>query len=267
MKKKSKQNRSLGKDIPRISDKHILEMLQSSENTTQKPAATSGFSENAFSHLHKEDRILWESVARSTKPLRRKMPVRKAIVDDFYLWDIENGLNIPERVQSEIEAVAAKAQATQITGETALSTPSRLVKQKLSKSLPDQAALHDIDRPTIRKISKGRLEIEARIDLHGMTQREAHDLLYGFLADAWHRGLRFVLVITGKGSSSGSAGILKQAVPQWFSTPLFRIYVSAYEDAVRHHGGHGALYVRLRKTPAEKLAEGALVNRINRSQS
>ncbi|MBX8828491.1 Smr/MutS family protein, partial [Ochrobactrum sp. SFR4] len=59
--------------------------------------------------------------------------------------------------------------------------------------------LHDIDRPTIRKIAKGRVEIQARIDLHGMRQREAHDLLYSFLVDAWHRGLRFVLVITGKG--------------------------------------------------------------------
>jgi len=62
--------------------------------------------------------------------------------------------------------------------------------------------------------------------------------------------LRHVLVITGKGSSSGSEGILRQAVPHWFSTPAFRILVSAYEDAARRHGGHGPLYVRLRRTGA-----------------
>ncbi|MFP3787233.1 Smr/MutS family protein, partial [Burkholderia sp. SIMBA_024] len=80
-----------------------------------------------------------------------------------------------------------------------------------------------------------------------LTQGEAHGLLYGFLVSAHARGLRHVMVITGKGRSFGSEGILRQAVPHWFSTPLFRLLVSAYEDAARHHGGHGALYVRLRR--------------------
>jgi DNA-nicking Smr family endonuclease len=107
--------------------------------------------------------------------------------------------------------------------------------------------IHAFDRPTHRKISKGRVDIEARIDLHGLTQNDAYELLYGFLLSAHARGLKHVMVITGKGRSFGSEGVLKQAVPHWFSTPLFRLLVSAYEDAARHHGGHGALYVRLRR--------------------
>lgn len=64
------------------------------------------------------------------------------------------------------------------------------------------------------------------------------------------------MVITGKGRSLGSEGILRQAVPHWFSTPLFRLLVSAYEDAARHHGGHGALYVRLRRQTRQNTFGG-----------
>jgi DNA-nicking Smr family endonuclease len=211
------------------------------------PSLPENADETVRHYLKSEDRILWETVARTARPLRPKAAKRTGIIDDLHLWDIETGA----KIAAPAKAAPVKAATMQAASETAL--------QSQSKKPELEPKFYDIDRPTIRKIAKGRVEIQARIDLHGMTQREAHDLLYGFLADAWHRGLRFVLVITGKGASHGSEGILKQAVPHWFSTPLFRIYVSAYEDAVRHHGGHGALYVRLRKTPAEKLAEGKSV--------
>jgi DNA-nicking Smr family endonuclease len=71
--------------------------------------------------------------------------------------------------------------------------------------------------PVKRKIAKGRLALEARIDLHGMIQSEAHVLLLDFLIRAYERGMRHVLVITGKGSSLCSDGALKRAVPMWFS--------------------------------------------------
>ena len=64
--------------------------------------------------------------------------------------------------------------------------------------------------------------------------------------------MRHVLVITGKGSSLGSDGILRQAVPHWFATPSFRALVSAYEFAHRIHGGDGAIYVRLRRSGEAK---------------
>lgn len=102
-----------------------------------------------------------------------------------------------------------------------------------------------LEKPVYRKLAKGRLPIEARIDLHGLFQDEAHDLLLDFLYRAHDRGMRHVLVITGKGSSLGSEGALRRAVPLWFSKPEFRFLISSYEWAARHHGGEGALYVRL----------------------
>ena len=100
--------------------------------------------------------------------------------------------------------------------------------------------------------TRGRLPLEGRIDLHGMFQSEAHAVLLDFLLRAHERGLRHVLVITGKGRSIGSDGALKRAVPMWFSKPEYRHLISSYEDASANHVGDGALYVRLARRRGEK---------------
>jgi DNA-nicking Smr family endonuclease len=99
-------------------------------------------------------------------------------------------------------------------------------------------------------LSRGRKEIDARIDLHGMTQTRAHHALSTFLHRASHDGLSFVLVITGKGRTVGpesERGILRRQVPLWLSLPEFRALVVGYEEASIGHGGAGALYVRIRR--------------------
>lgn len=187
-------------------------------------------------YLRPEDRILWETVAKTTLPISAKHHLKSAM-DDFDLWEQE---------------VALKSKPSVVSHSKKMTEPSEDSKPVIAKS--KQSEILPLDRSTHRKIAKGRLNIDARIDLHGLTQREAYNLLYGFLANAHARGLRHVLIITGKGRSSGSEGVLKQVVPHWFSTPIFRLFVSAYEDAALHHGGHGALYVRLRRMGTKGLS-------------
>lgn len=110
-----------------------------------------------------------------------------------------------------------------------------------------QSSTAAIDRPTRKKLSTGRLAIDATIDLHDLDQAEAHGILLAFLHRAHASGLRHVLVITGKGRSHGSAGVLRRAVPQWLKTAPFRGLVSGVDSAARHHGGDGAIYIRLSK--------------------
>lgn len=112
---------------------------------------------------------------------------------------------------------------------------------------PDTGRQHVFDQPTRRKLARGRLPVEAKIDLHGLTQSEAHGFLLSFLHAAHGRGLRYVLVVTGKGASFGSEGVLRRAVPAWLATPSFRVIVAGYDEAARNHGGSGALYIRLRR--------------------
>jgi DNA-nicking Smr family endonuclease len=102
-----------------------------------------------------------------------------------------------------------------------------------------------------RKIARGREQIDARIDLHGLTQTEAHAALMRFLHRAQADGAGIVLVVTGKGSQARDAafarGVLKRQVPMWLALPEFRPLIVGFEDAHTGHGGQGALYVRLRR--------------------
>ncbi len=97
-----------------------------------------------------------------------------------------------------------------------------------------------------QRVARGREPIDARIDLHGLTQAEAHAALSRFLHAASARGARLVLIITGKGTRSGE-GVLKRQVPLWLALPEFRELVIGFEGAHAAHGGEGALYVRLRR--------------------
>ena len=99
-------------------------------------------------------------------------------------------------------------------------------------------------------MSRGRKDIDARLDLHGMTQTRAHRALSGFLQRAHSEGLTFVLVITGKGKMGAESerGVLRRQVPQWLSLPEFRSLVVGFEEAHIGHGGEGALYVRIRRS-------------------
>ena len=115
---------------------------------------------------------------------------------------------------------------------------------------PQAPPLAPIGRRERAKLSRGRKEIDARIDLHGMTQVRAHRALFGFLQRAHHDGLTFVLVITGKGKIGGAEaerGVLRRQVPQWLALPEFRTLVVGFEEAHVGHGGEGALYVRVRR--------------------
>lgn len=118
-------------------------------------------------------------------------------------------------------------------------------------------ALTPLDRRFKQRVARGREAIDARIDLHGMTQREAHAALSRFLHRAQADGARTVIVVTGKGSgraAKGGAddsprehGVLRRQVPMWLALPEFRPLVVGFVDAHAGHGGEGALYVRLRR--------------------
>ncbi|PIW27515.1 MAG: DNA mismatch repair protein MutS [Rhodobacterales bacterium CG15_BIG_FIL_POST_REV_8_21_14_020_59_13] len=110
------------------------------------------------------------------------------------------------------------------------------------------------DRSAERRLRRGRVDIDARIDLHGMTQAAARLALGHFLHAARSRGFRSVLVITGKGKAGarnrepGDAppGVIRRRFPEWLEEPELRHLVSGYASAHRRHGGDGAFYVMIR---------------------
>lgn len=105
----------------------------------------------------------------------------------------------------------------------------------------------DVDTRTIERLRRGQLRPGARLDLHGLTQAEAHRALERFIPQARDAGKRCVIVITGKGSVSAGGGVLRNAVPGWLNSPSLRPSVLAYAEAIPRDGGGGALYVLLRR--------------------
>jgi DNA-nicking Smr family endonuclease len=174
--------------------------------------------------LSEEERALWESVAKQTKPLRKKPRAAKA-----------------QAASPDEEAPGAAKPAA---------SPKPLSSAKIMRApKPETPPLAPIGRRERSQLSRGRKEIDARLDLHGMTQTRAHRALSGFLQRAHSDGLTFVLVITGKGKMGAESerGILRRQVPQWLSLPEFRALVVGFEEAHTGHGGEGALYVRIRR--------------------
>lgn len=182
--------------------------------------------------LGDEERILWGKVAKTTRP----MPGR-----------------LEELLQLEAVFIEEPEQKPVVLSPKDISRmrPAASETAEAVERKPPSGLHHPLEKPVKRKLSRGHLALEARIDLHGLIQSEAHAILLDFLWRAHERGLRHVLVITGKGSSLGSEGALKRAVPLWFSKPEYRFLISSYETAARHHGGEGALYVRLSRRRGE----------------
>jgi DNA-nicking Smr family endonuclease len=104
-----------------------------------------------------------------------------------------------------------------------------------------------IDRANAERLKRGLHRIEARLDLHGMTQAEAHGVLSAFIAASRGAGRRCVLVITGRGLGQSGPGVLKSSVPRWLEEPEFRRHLLAIAPAQPHHGGPGATYLLLRR--------------------
>ncbi len=105
-----------------------------------------------------------------------------------------------------------------------------------------------IDRVTLERLRRGQVQIDARIDLHGMDQRQAFAALIGFVEASLRLGRRGLLVITGKGAGVEGGGVLRRNAPLWLTAAPFSARILTIVPAHTRHGGDGAFYVLLRRT-------------------
>ena len=124
---------------------------------------------------------------------------------------------------------------------------------KAAAGKPALPPLAPVERKVLTSLRRGARRADAVIDLHGMRQAEAHHALIAFLHRSRERGHAVVLVVTGKGGAAAGEGlfeergVLRRVVPHWLRLPELRGLVLGFEEAAPHHGGAGALYVRLRR--------------------
>lgn len=189
--------------------------------------------------LTPEDRRIWEQVARTTTPLISKAPA-----------EVEISVPAPPVI-----ADVAPAPVSLPPKRPKKPAPS-LTRVELA---PDphawlERAVPHMDRRRFETLRRGRMEPEARLDLHGMTADVAHQALTGFILGAHASGFRLVLVITGKGKPPADSsfwperrGVLRHSVPHWLAAPPLSGRVLQVAAAHDRHGGGGALYVYLRR--------------------
>ena len=180
--------------------------------------------------LSADEHKLWTTVTRAITPLK---PAR---------------LRQPLPEEPESAAAAAEQKARPVAGEP--------VAPRAAKVAGPPSPIR-LERRLRQRLGKGHAPIDGRLDLHGMTQREAHGALAHFVRAEQARGAKVVLVVTGKGRASEGRlsaadpvlerGVLRRLVPQWLSAPELRHFVVGFEAAHIGHGGEGALYVQLRR--------------------
>jgi len=202
--------------------------------------------------LSDEDRDLWARVASSVAPLA-----------DARGADSQDNAVVPQ-TPNPVSVSPGPPPPQPPIARPAKSKPERLPPAKspaapAGRSRVPPPLATELHRREQRRIASGRTEIDARIDLHGMTQSEAHAVLRSFLHGCAARGDRLVLVITGKGgdrpvrdehfdlyADRRDRGVLRRNVPSWLSEPDLRPLVIGYTSASSRHGGDGALYVTVR---------------------
>lgn len=183
--------------------------------------------------LTPEEQALWDQVRRTSDPLHKgKKPADPAPPP-------------PQKLKQ-------KPLPTFDIGSASKSVPVH----NLAPSLPDDLASAplNMDKKRFQNLKRGKIEPEARLDLHGMTLAEAHPELIQFVMGSAARGLRLVLVITGKGKHRDEPGpiptrfgVLRHQVPQWLRMAPLGPVVLQVTTANQRHGGTGAYYVYLRR--------------------
>jgi len=176
--------------------------------------------------------------------------IRKPTADELRLWrlamrDVAPLKQPPEAAEAAEPPPAPEIRAIRATLAATAAKPPGIAPPPLPPIDPER--IPGVDRRTADGLRRGRLSIEARLDLHGLTQAEAHDALTGFVLEGYRLGRRMLLVITGKGGYGGGEGILRRSVPRWLNEDPLRAKILAFTPAQPRDGGAGALYLLLKR--------------------
>ena len=186
--------------------------------------------------LTHEEQELWNKVTQKASPMHPERP-------EQIVYQINHPRPKPPKPGIKPFQIGERHTATALPHNLASSISDHVKSQPVR-----------MDSKSFGQMKRGKLKPEARIDLHGMTLDRAHPALNRFIMGSHAKGLRLVLVITGKGKSKSDdgpipvrRGVLKNQVPHWLATPPLNTVVLQVTEAHLKHGGQGAYYVYLRR--------------------
>jgi|GEM_PF-1555176 len=192
----------------------------------------------------------WLDYVENVGRLQYKKRVKKALEEDLEQ-------NTPGGLKKRFERTKiclAEDCGREEVQETRLAQSSNELDQKFfAESAPQNytpelklGELSSLNTGTRRKIGKGRYPIDMAIDLHSYTREEAYWVLSDAIRLASTRGMRMLLVITGKGTID-QPSVIRMSLQRWLNSESIRKYIVYFDRAAKHHGGAGAFYVLLKK--------------------
>jgi DNA-nicking Smr family endonuclease len=181
--------------------------------------------------------------------LTKKSDFNDAELLSFALKDVKPlpGRAIKSEVKQNVNAI--KPASEQIAYRD-------LSNKKPKKQAPLPPLLHGdtpgLDKNSARRMKRGKMQIDGRLDLHGYRQDEAFCVLSDFIIHSVRSKKRCVLIITGKGlhrekSVERGGGVLRKNVPIWLNEEPNRSQILSFSHATPSDGGSGALYVLLKR--------------------
>ncbi len=196
--------------------------------------------------LTKEELDLWKQVAQETERLHPDRPA-------FPHASVQPSL--PRTSKKKSQPVAPEPsllEVFEVGSKARSSTLGNSLKPAVTSALAARPV--QMDDKAFRKMKRGKLKPEGKLDLHGMRIDTAHPALTRFILRAHANGKRLVLVVTGKGKDRDEPGpipvprgVLRHNVPQWLLLPPLSQVVLQVTPAHISHGGDGAYYVYLRR--------------------
>jgi DNA-nicking Smr family endonuclease len=192
--------------------------------------------------LKDDDHEVWEQVTRTVQPLNR-LPYVKPATEAKPARPVSDHERNAKSVPKPVDPVRKAARA-------------------IARQAIQLQSHNNLDRRHKQKLSRGNVDIDARLDLHGHSVERARMSLLGFLQSSREQGFRNVLVITGKGASPFTRhtlhstdvfqaperlGRLRAEFPSWMAQREFSSNIVGFQPAHPRHGGGGAFYVRLKR--------------------
>ena len=211
--------------------------------------------------LSSSDREVWQALAKTVTAYDKPKPKPQA--DNLVLQPTTNaGSQLdPDTAQTRQQAASRRASDEDLRELLAeqnrklsrfASDPNRF---RLTSSADDflrPGALQNVDRRTANRLRAGKIPVEARMDLHGMTRDKAFAAVNSFITTSAAKGKRCVILVTGKGLGQHGGGVLWREVPQWLNLPQNRQCIISYSYAQARDGGSGALYIYLKRPERRK---------------
>jgi len=213
--------------------------------------------------LSAEERALWARVMATVKPMPGRETAKPGKAErPLPFGGGDGGGGVPQTARpvagSHPNPSSGRSGPQPDLNRAGRGLPDDLKGEGLRKVTPPTPGT-TLDGSWDRRLSRGMVQPDATVDLHGHTLNSAYAMLDDALGRSIARGDRIILLITGKPPRPDSErpharGAIRAAVGDWLHSSRHADAIAAVRGANPRHGGSGALYIVLRRPRGARIS-------------